>query len=205
MSRHPHTDPLPHFQAVAQAVADAGSADDILAALDPALDAVFGHILFTALLYHGPETGTERYYSSNPEAYPVGGRKPPNPSPWSQQLFEERRPYIGYDADDIREVFFDHELIISLGCESIINIPVAHKGRTLGTLNVLNEAGWFSEADIPAALVFAGLAVPAFLELADAIDGILIAGRHEVVLHALEFFVKRSPPTSGEAAPSGGP
>ena len=167
MSHANAVDPLPHFQAVAAATAQAGSADDILAALDPTLDAVFGHRLFTALLYHGPEGGTERYYSSNPDAYPVGGRKPPNPSPWSRQLFDEAKPYIGYDADDIREVFFDHELIVSLGCESIINIPVAHKGRVLGTLNVLNEAGWFGEADIPAAQVFAGLAVPAFLELAD--------------------------------------
>lgn len=168
MSKANRADLVPHLHAVAQAVADARSAGDTLAALDPALDAVFGHILFTALLYHGPEAGTERYYSSNPEAYPVGGRKPPNPSPWSRQLFEARRPYIGYDADDIRAVFFDHELIVSLGCESIINIPVAHKGRTLGTLNILNEAGWYGEEDIPAALVFAGLAVPAFLELADA-------------------------------------
>jgi hypothetical protein len=166
MSHANSVNPLPHFLAVAQAAADAGSADDILAALDPALDAVFGHILFTALLYHGPEAGTERYYTSNQEAYPVGGRKPPNPSPWTQQLFVERRPYIGRDASDIRAVFFDHELILSLGCESILNIPVAHKGRTLGTLNILNAAGWYDENDIPAALVFAGLAVPAFLELA---------------------------------------
>ncbi len=166
MSKLPTTDPLPHFQAVAVAAAKAASADDILAALDPALDAVFGHKLYTALLYHGPEGGVERYYTSNPDSYPVGGRKPPNPSPWTQQFLVEGNPYIGYDADDIRAVFFDHELIISLGCESILNIPVSHKGQVLGTLNILHEAGWYGEDDIPTAKVFAGLAVPAFLELA---------------------------------------
>jgi len=168
MSNLKSVDPLPHFNAVAAAAANATSADDILTALDPALDAVFGHKLYTGLLYHGPEIGVERYYSNQPETYLVGGRKPPNVSPWTQQLLVEGRPYIGYDANDIREVFFDHEIIFSLGCEAIINIPVANKGKVLGTLNILHEAGWYSEDDIPTALVFAGLAVPAFLELTAA-------------------------------------
>jgi hypothetical protein len=161
-------DPLTHFQAVASASAQGGSADDILKALDPALNAVFGHKLYTGLLYHGPDVGVERYYSNQPETYLVGGRKPPNDLPWTQQLLVEGRPYIGYDANDIREVFFDHEIIFSLGCEAILNIPVAHKGKVLGTLNILHEAGWYSEDDVPTALVFAGLAVPAFMELSEA-------------------------------------
>ena len=168
MSNLKSVDPLPHFNAVAVAAANAASADDVLTALDPALDAVFGHKLYTALLYHGPETGVERYYSNQPKSYLVGGRKPPNDLPWTRQLLVEGRPYIGYDADDIRAVFFDHEVIFSLRCESIINIPVAHKGKVLGTLNILHEAGWYGEDDIPAAQVFAGLAVPAFLELTAA-------------------------------------
>lgn len=162
MSKVQTANPLPHFQSVAAASA-AGGADDILAALD----AVFGFKLYTALLYHGPEVGTERYYTSDPDSYPVGGRKPPNDHPWSKQLLLEGRPYIGNDANDIRDVFFDHELIISLGCESILNIPVAHKGKVLGTLNILHEAGWYGEADVPTALIFAGLAVPAFVELSE--------------------------------------
>jgi hypothetical protein len=170
MSNRASINPLPHFHAVATASANARSADDVLAALDANLDAVFGRKLFTALRYHADTGGTERYYSSNPEAYPVGGRKPPNLTPWTQHLLVERKPYIGYDADDIRATFFDHEIIFSLGCESIINIPVSHNGKILGTLNVLNEAGWFGEDDIPTALVFAGLAAPAFLELAERIS-----------------------------------
>ena len=39
----------------------------------------------------------------------------------------------------------------------------------LGTLNILHEAGWYSEDDIPTALVFAGLAAPAFIELSEAV------------------------------------
>ncbi len=160
--------PLPHFHGVATAVANAASAAEIFTALDEGLGAAIGHILFTALLYHGEAEGTERFYSSNPDAYPVGGRKPPNPSFWTQHLFVERKPYIGYNADDIRKVFFDHELIISLGCEAMLNLPVSHEGRLLGTLNLSNEAGWFDENDIPTGLIFAALAVPAFLKIGDA-------------------------------------
>ena len=71
-------------------------------------------------------------------------------------------PYIGYTADDIRTVFFDHALIASLGCASVLNLPVVHDGRTLGVLNLLHEASWYGEDDVPLGQVFAALAVPAF-------------------------------------------
>ncbi len=159
MSKLPKIDPLPHLHAVATAESD------VFAALAEGLGATIGHRLFTALRYDSESGGTERFYSSNPEAYPVGGRKPANPTFWTQHLFVEGRPYIGYDADDIRAVFFDHELIISLGCKSILNLPVCNEGLVIGTLNLLHGARWYDESDIPLGQVFAALAVPAFLSL----------------------------------------
>ena len=161
MRKRQKTDPLPHLHAVATAETDR------FAVLAEGLGATIGHRLFTALRYHCGSGETERFYSSNPDAYPVGGRKPPNPTFWTQHLFVERKPYIGYDADDIRAVFFDHELIASLGCESILNLPVCHKGLVIGTLNLLHGAGWYDEGDIALGQVFAALALPAFLSLDD--------------------------------------
>jgi len=161
MSKPPKIDPLPHLNAVATAESD------IFAALAQGLGATIGHRLFTVLRYHRDSGETERFYSSNPDAYPVGGRKPPNPTFWTQHLFVERKPYIGHDADDIRAVFFDHELILSLGCESILNLPVCQKGAVIGTLNLLHGPGWYDGSDIPLGQVFAALAVPAFLALDD--------------------------------------
>jgi len=60
-------------------------------------------------------------------------------------------------------VFFDHELIASLGCGSILNLPVATGGRILGTLNVLHEEHWYDDGDVGIGQVFAALAVPAYL------------------------------------------
>jgi len=148
---------------VAAAVAGGGQPEATFRALDHAMAAAIGHRLFTVLLRHPTES--ERRYTNQPAAYPVGGRKPITPSPWTEQLFTRREPYIGRTAADIRAVFFDHELILSLGCESVLNVPVAWDGRVLGTLNLLHEAGWYGAADVRTGLAFAALAVPAYLAL----------------------------------------
>ena len=165
MSKLGAVDPLPHLESVAASIAATGQPDASFAALDRAMAAVLGHRLFTVLQFH-PESGeSERRYSSNTTAYPVGGRKPLNPTFWSKQVLVEHRPWIGYDAADIRAVFYDHELIASLGCDAMLNLPVVHDGTALGTINLSNAAGWYDESDIPLGLVFAALAVPAYLAL----------------------------------------
>ena len=158
-------DPLPHLEAVARAMRDPGQPESGFRALDLAMGAVIGHKLFTVLLHHAEVGESERRYTNQPAAYPVGGRKPVTASAWTDRLFVERRPYIGRSAEDIRTVFFDHELILSLGCASVLNLPVVWNGRTLGTINLLHEAGWYDEADLPVAETFAALAAPALLEL----------------------------------------
>ena len=166
MSPRPETDPLPHLLAVARAMRSPASPEAALTALDAAMGATIGHKLFTCLLHHPAARESERRYTNQPAASPVGGRKPVPDSAWARRLFVEREPYIGYTADDIREVFFDHALIASLGCASVLNVPVVQDGRTLGVLNLLHEARWYDEADAPLAQVFAALAAPAFLKLA---------------------------------------
>jgi GAF domain-containing protein len=164
MSRQIRIDPLPHLEAVGAALAAPGQPGPLFRALDQALGAVVGHKLFTLLAYHPEAAQSERCYTNQPVAYPVGGRKPVTPSPWMERLFRDHVPYIGRTAADIREVFFDHELIASLGCASVLNVPVVWDGRTLGTLNLLHEEGWYDESDVPIVRVFAALAVPPFLK-----------------------------------------
>jgi hypothetical protein len=158
-------DPLPQLAAVAAAQLAAPQPDATFRALDVAMGATLGHKLFTCLLHNPEARESERRYTNQPAAYPVGGRKPVQPTAWTRRLFEEHRPYIGYTEADIREVFFDHALIASLGCASVLNLPVVHRGDTLGTINLLHEARWYDEGDVPLGRVFAALAVPAFLLL----------------------------------------
>jgi hypothetical protein len=152
-------------EALIEAQADADQPGAVFRALDRAFAADPGHILFTVLLHHPLQRQSERFYTNMPEAYPVGGRKPETDSPWMQRVVDGGQPYIGRTRDDIREVFFDHELIWSLGCESVLNFPVRWAGQTLGTLNLLHRVAHYTEAHLPQVRVLAGLAVPAFLVL----------------------------------------
>lgn len=154
-------DPLPHLAAVAAALREPGQPEASFAAIEAASAATIGHILITVLLRHEATGEVERFWTSHPAEYPVGGRKPMNPTFWTAQVIDGRRPYLGADYAAIKAVFFDHEVIRSLGCESVLNVPVAWNGRTLGTINLLHRAGWYRESDIPIAETIAAFAVPA--------------------------------------------
>ena len=132
-------------------------------ALDEALAGSPGHVLFTVLVHHPQARQSERFYSNRPADYPVGGRKPVTDLPWMKRVIGEGLPYVGRTREDIREVFFDYELIWSLGCESVLNYPVRWRGQTMGTLNLLHRAGFYDEAQVPAVATLAHLALPALL------------------------------------------
>jgi hypothetical protein len=132
-------------------------------AIDAALAEAPGHILFTVLVHHPALKQSERFYSNQPLAYPVGGRKPVTDSPWMQRVIFGGEPYIGRSREDIAAHFFDHELIHSLGCDSILNMPVRWRGETLGTLNLCHRTGHYDESHLPRVKLIAQLALPALL------------------------------------------
>lgn len=158
-------DPAPHLAAVAAAQPEDDQPGALFAALDAAMGRAIGHRLFTILVIHPGANESQRYYSNMPKEYPVGGRKPINQTHWFQRVLGAGEPYIGRTYDDIRDVFFDHELIRSLGCESVLNVPVRWDGRSIATINLLHHANWYTKADIPAAQMFAALAVPGVLKV----------------------------------------
>jgi len=171
MSRAPAVDPRPHLDAVAAVSTMPGQPQALFGALEAALGAVLGHRLFTLMRYHADSGDSERIYTSHPREYPVGGRKALNPTPWTEQVLRRQRPYLGRTAADVREVFFDHALIASLGCGSVLNLPVVWDGRSLGTINLLHEEGWYEERDQGPGLLFAALAIPAYLSHRPAREG----------------------------------
>ena len=137
-------------------------------ALDAALAEAPGHILFTILLHHPAARESERFYSNRPAEYPVGGRKPVTDSAWMRRVIHGGQPWIGHGAGAIREAFFDHAIILALGCGSALNMPVRWRGETLGTLNLLHRAGHYAEADIPHVALLAHLALPALMGIVRA-------------------------------------
>ncbi len=148
------------------AITAAAAADTVptrLAAIDAALAAGIGHKLFTVLVLNWEKGENQRYYSNLPDSYRDGGAKPINKSSASSVLEGQCR-FLN-DYNDIKAAFFDHELIRSLGCESCVNVPVRWNGKTIGMLNALHEAGWYTQADVPELSAYAALAAPALLEI----------------------------------------
>ena len=134
--------------------------------VDAALGRLIGHKLFTLMILDEEAGEAERVHSNQPDAYPVLGRKPLGAlTDWGRHVIEGRQPYLGCTAEDIRWAFFDHELIASLGCGSVINLLVLHDGRLLGTANLLHEENYYGQADCDIGAPFAQLLAPLYLSL----------------------------------------
>lgn len=118
----------------------------------------FGWKLFTAMRYL-PSGEVERVHTSNPEAYPLAGRKPRRDTMWSRQVLVRGEPYYANDAAGIRAAFEDAEKILGLGLGAVINAPVKDGERVLGTLNFLREAGGYRPEHVAEALSLARMSV----------------------------------------------
>lgn len=143
---------MPDYTAFTRAVADGDrlpeQAFDALWALTRD---VVGVKLFTVMAHDGKKGVASRIYSNMPDAYPVSGTKPANETDWSRQVIREKRTFVANDIEGIAAVFSDHELIRSLGCESVINVPIVVGGAVLGTINCLHEAGYYTPERVEAA------------------------------------------------------
>jgi GAF domain-containing protein len=123
---------------------------------------IIGHKLFTVMAFHERTMEVERLYSNQPDAYPTGGRKKKRDTEWGRQVLERGKPYVGRSADDIRKHFNDHDVILGLGLEAILNMPIRLGGKTIGTMNLLHEADYYSKSDISSAQLIAGLVAGRF-------------------------------------------
>ncbi len=152
------------------AASEPGQPDRLYRALHDAFAEVIGFKLFTLMVFDPVDQGAQRLFTSDPESYPVGGRKKMAQTPWAKKVIEGKSAWIGSTAEDIRWAYPDHELIANLGLESAINLPVIYDGNFIGSANLLHEANWFSPLDIEIGKPFAALLTPAFLAFGTAAE-----------------------------------
>lgn len=156
--------------AIATAVAALSAAgiegsDAVFRAADAAYRALIGHRLFTIMALRPETAETERIYTNNADAYPITGRKPLHEDRWSAQVIGRHEVFRARTLAEIAEVFPDYPLIGSLGCGAVLNFPVIHDGRVLGTINVLDAEGSYDDAAIDRGRHLAPLLAPAMLAI----------------------------------------
>jgi hypothetical protein len=148
--------------ASARALGNARDVEGELKVLDRLADALIGHRMFTALLYHADTRETERFYTNQVTRYPLRGRKPPRDDLWSNTVLERGEIFFVPDQAFLKSNFADADTLIDLGIGSGMCLPIRSGGRTLGTINVLNVPGAVAEAHLDLGPIIAALAVPAF-------------------------------------------
>lgn len=149
---------------LSEALARPGQPQSIFEAFERVLQEAIGHQLFTILAWRSGSSDVERLHASRPAEYPPQGRKRMGPTPWGAHVLEKGLPWFGRNADDIRWAFPDHELILSLGCESCLNAPVRHDGRVLGVVSVLDAEDRYRQSELEALVPLSAFLIPPLLD-----------------------------------------
>ena len=131
------------------------------AALEKLTQSVVGVKLFTVMEANMAAGISSRSYSSDPESYPVSGSKPINRTRWFDTVHVDRQAFVANTIADIATVFPDHEQIWSLGCGSVVNLPIFIADEFMGTMNILHEEHFYTPERVK--LVTDVLSIPAKL------------------------------------------
>ncbi len=144
-----------------EAVSEARESESSWKALEDLAGAVVGHRLLTVMTVDMTAGLARRAYSNHPAEYPVSGTKPIHRDAWFDIVHRQRRSFVANSIEAIAEVFPDHALIASLGCASVLNLPIVLEGDLVATLNLMDIAGHYTPERV--ALAEAKLAIPARL------------------------------------------
>ena len=102
----------------------------------------------------------QRIWSSRPAQYPVAGRKRKTLTPWTRQLLLAGEIFIGEGSDALRQVFDDSPLILSMGLQSVMNVPLVRAGACFATFNVLGTRAQWTALEKQQIELLAALALP---------------------------------------------
>lgn len=141
----------------------AGTEAEVFAALHALSDTLAPVRLWTVMTVDLDAGLARRAYSNMPDAYPTSGTKPINRNSWFDVVHGRHETFVANTLADIATVFPDHALIGSLGCASVLNLPIFDDGTLLATVNLLDAAGHFTPARVQ--LIQDALPAPALAAL----------------------------------------
>lgn len=100
-----------------------------------------------------------RAFTNMPDAYPASGTKPITHNDWFESVHGRHETFVANTLNAIADVFPDYELIGSLGCASVVNLPVVSAGQLVATVNLLDGEGHFTKERV--SVIEEALALPA--------------------------------------------
>jgi len=150
-----------------QALSAAVTPDQAYDALCDLTKALVGVKLFTVMTVDMKTELARRAYTSDPENYPTSGTKPITRNSWFAIVHDLHECFVANTIDDIAAVFPDYELINSLGCQSVVNLPIVISGTLAATVNILHEEGYYTEERVHCAKEL--LALPSLATLCVAL------------------------------------
>jgi GAF domain-containing protein len=122
------------------AVANASAFEVLFGQLSTFLKNCLGHTLFTVSRDLPGGFEVERIYSTLPAKYPTGGKNLVDRTEWTQKM-ERGEFFVANEPAEFSEHFQNLNTIVSEGFGAVINIPIHHRGKKLGTLNLLDREG----------------------------------------------------------------
>ncbi|NRB20628.1 MAG: GAF domain-containing protein [Rhodobacteraceae bacterium] len=127
------------------ALSSAKTAQQAYDALSELTKVLVGAKLFTVMTVDMATDLAQRSYTSDPQNYPTSGTKPITRNSWFSIVHDQHECFVANTIEDIAQVFPDYELIDSLGCQSVINLPIVIAGTLAATVNILHETGYYTE------------------------------------------------------------
>lgn len=140
-------------------LAKAQREDAVFAALYQLSTALVPVKLWTVMTVDMEAGLAQRVFTNMPEAYPISGTKPIVHNSWFETVHRRHETFVANTLDAIADVFPDFELIGSLGCASVVNLPVISAGQLVATVNLLDGEGHFTSERVKA--IHDALSLPA--------------------------------------------
>lgn len=144
-----------------QSIAQARDAQSVWTALETYSRMLDGHKLFTVMTVDMEAGLARRAFTNHPIEYPASGTKPIHHDSWFEIVHGQKRSFVANTIEDIAKVFPDFELIKSLDCGSVINLPVVLRGDLVATINLLHAEHYYSTERVK--LLESSLTLPAKL------------------------------------------
>ncbi len=141
-------------------IARLAQAHPLLSEIDAIGREAMGHGLCTAMRFEAATMQVRRLYTSNAEAYPLGGWKAKRDTAWGRQVLLGGQVFVGEGEAAIAAHFDDHALIARLGYRAIVNVPVRLSVACVGTVNFLWSAATVSPDQVAMARLLGLLAAP---------------------------------------------